>query len=189
MDFVNDEMGTITSTLGECVRDVFAIYDNNISPGLLMIIIKIIILYFIQIRHTDDFPPTGTPANTDINLLIFRIAKPGQSRRSTPDRDKGLCKEFFPQKPEITMEVGGWVQVSLGFFLFGKSSQNSPNPVLIFWITPISIPCVFCLTLIKVVGYYDLSDLSMSVMGFQKNLDGGWALFNLFLKCLTLQRP
>ena len=26
-----------------------------------MIIIKIIILYFIQIRHTDDFPPTGRP--------------------------------------------------------------------------------------------------------------------------------
>ena len=45
------------------VRDVFAIYDNNISPGLLMIIIKIIIIYFIQIRHTDDFPPTGTPAS------------------------------------------------------------------------------------------------------------------------------
>ena len=27
-----------TSTLGECVCDVFAIYDNNISPSLLMII-------------------------------------------------------------------------------------------------------------------------------------------------------
>ena len=40
--------------------DVCAIYDNNISPSLLMIIIKIIILYFIQIRHTDAFPPTGT---------------------------------------------------------------------------------------------------------------------------------
>ena len=52
-----------TSTLGECVRDVFAIYDNNISPSLLMIIIKIILLYFIQIRHTDDFLPTGTPAS------------------------------------------------------------------------------------------------------------------------------
>ena len=57
-----------TSTLGECVRacvrDVFAIYDNNISPSLLMIQIKIMILYFIQIRHTDDFPPTGTPASS-----------------------------------------------------------------------------------------------------------------------------
>ena len=52
-----------TGWVRECVRDVFAIYDNNISPGLLMIIIKIIILYFIQIRHTDDFPPTGTPAS------------------------------------------------------------------------------------------------------------------------------
>ena len=32
-----------------------------------MIIIKIIILYFIQfqIRHTDNFPPTGTPASNN----------------------------------------------------------------------------------------------------------------------------
>ena len=30
-------------------------------------------------------------------------------------------------------------------------------------------------TLLKVVGYYDLSVLSTSVMGFQKkSLDGGW---------------
>ena len=29
-------------------------------------------------------------------------------------------------------------------------------------------------TLLKVVGYYNLSVLSMSVMGFQKSLDGGW---------------
>ena len=44
-----------------CVRDVFAIYDNKISPRLIMVmIITIIILYFIQIRHTDDFPSTGT---------------------------------------------------------------------------------------------------------------------------------
>ena len=41
------------------------------------------------------------------------------------------------------MEVGGWVQVSLGIFVVvGKSSQNSSKPVLIFWS---SIPCVFCL--------------------------------------------
>ena len=33
-----------------CVRDVFAIYDDNSLPRLIMIIIKIIILYFIQIR-------------------------------------------------------------------------------------------------------------------------------------------
>ena len=59
------------------------------------------------------------------------------------------------------MEVDGWVQVSLGMFVsFGKSSQNSPKPVLIFWS---SIPCVFCL-LLKVVSYYDLSVLSMSLI-------------------------
>ena len=38
-----------------CVREVFIIYDKDIWPRLIMIIIKIIILYFIQIRHTDDF--------------------------------------------------------------------------------------------------------------------------------------
>ena len=45
-----------------CVRDVFAIYDNYILPRLIMIIIKIIILYydFIQIRQSDDFLSTGT---------------------------------------------------------------------------------------------------------------------------------
>ena len=74
------------------------------------------------------------------------------------------------------MEVGGWV--GPGFtrnFFCGKSSQNSSKPVLIFWS---SIPkYVFCLyTLLKVVSYYDLSVLSMSVMGFQKKvwMEGGW---------------
>ena len=70
--------------------------------------------------------------------------------------------------------MGGWV--SLGIFV-GKSSQNSCKAVLVFWS---SIPCVFCLyihctcTLLKVVTYYDLSVLSMPVMGFQKKCVWGW---------------
>ena len=51
--------------------------------------------------------------------------------------------------------------------------------------------------LLKVVGYYDLSVLSMSVMGFQKKFVGGWGelypiffgfweFFN-FTKPLTIQ--
>ena len=59
-----------------CVRDVFAIYVNNISPRLIMIIIKIIILYFIQIRHTDDFPSTGTrlvQINSSVCDAVFAI--------------------------------------------------------------------------------------------------------------------
>ena len=36
------------------VRDVFALYDNNIFTRLIML--KIIFLYFIEIAHTDDFP-------------------------------------------------------------------------------------------------------------------------------------
>ena len=60
-------------------------------------------------------------------------------------------------------------------FVCWKIVPNNPKPVLIFWS---SIPHVFCLyTLLKVVGYYDLSVLCMSVSdGFPKkeNLDGGW---------------
>ena len=53
------------------------------------------------------------------------------------------------------------------FCFVGESSQNSPKPVLIILLS--SIPCVCCLyipTLLKVVGHYDLSVLSMSAMGF-----------------------
>ena len=54
---------------------------------------------------------------------------------------RGMAKKEQIQISEIAMEVGGWVQVSLGFFFF-KSSQNIPKPVILFWS---SIPCVFCL--------------------------------------------
>ena len=46
-----------------CMRGVFAIYDDNILSRLIMIIIRIIILYFIQIRHTDDYPSAGVPVS------------------------------------------------------------------------------------------------------------------------------
>ena len=78
------------------------------------------------------------------------------------------------------MEVGGWVHVSLGFCLFGKSSQNSAKTstdILDYYTMCIHSVCIYS-TLIKVVGYYDLSVLSMTVMGFQKNKVwmglGGW---------------
>ena len=56
--------------LRACVGDVFAIYDNNILPRLIMIIIKIIFLYkyIIEIAHTDDFSSTGP------RLVIIIIA-------------------------------------------------------------------------------------------------------------------
>ena len=68
---------------------------------------------------------------------------------------------------EVRSSGSEWVGPSLTLnFLVGKSFQNSPKLVVIFWS---SIPCVFCLyALLKVVGYYDLSVLSMSVMGFPK---------------------
>ena len=50
------ECERVCACVHACVRDVFAIYDNDILPRLIMIIITIIILYFIQIRHTGDSP-------------------------------------------------------------------------------------------------------------------------------------
>ena len=47
----------VRASVCACVRDVFAIYDNNILPRLIMIIIKII---FQEIAQTDDFSSTGT---------------------------------------------------------------------------------------------------------------------------------
>ena len=47
--------------------------------------------------------------------------------------------------------------------------------------------------LLKVVGYYDLSILSMSVMGFEKSLDGGWlggmSSIQIFLNFLNFAKP
>ena len=51
-------------------------------------------------------------------------------------------------------------------FFFFKSSQNIPKPVLIFW------SILFVYTLLHGVSYYDLSVLSMSVMGFPKKKFG-----------------
>ena len=62
------------------------------------------------------------------------------------------------------MEVGGWVHVSHGIFCVENPPKIAQNKVLIFWI---SIPYSVCI-LLKVVSYYDLSVLSMSVMSFQK---------------------
>ena len=61
------------------------------------------------------------------------------------------------------MEVGGWVQVSLGIFLV----ENQPKTNTDFFGVVHHVYSV-CISLLKIVGYYDLSVLSMSVMDFQK---------------------
>ena len=89
---------------GVCVRDVCAIYDNNISPSLLMIIIKIIILYFIQIRHTDAFPPTGTllviltdDLSDDCNML--------KQRGICYARSNSLIRNFSLCSPNVKVKL------------------------------------------------------------------------------------
>ena len=51
-------------------------------------------------------------ANDNTNDMIQNILNGCQNQNDS----KGFCKEFFFQKPEITMEVCRWVQVSLNFF-------------------------------------------------------------------------
>ena len=81
----------------------------------------------------------------------------------------------FAKKRKIRVDYGsGWVQVSLGIF-FGKIIPI-PKPVLIFGVVyHVNYVCIYS-TLLKVVSYYDLSVLSMSVMGFHKKvwMGGGW---------------
>ena len=75
---------------------------------------------------------------------------------------RGFANTFFLQK--IRDYYGsGWVGPGLTRNVFARSSKKSPKRMLIF---RSSIPCVY--TLLEVVGYYDLSVLSMSVMSFKK---------------------
>ena len=54
------------------------------------------------------------PAGHHYNVrLDDHGGRPTQQTHS--GQGKGLCKEKKFKKSEITMEVGGWVQVSLGF--------------------------------------------------------------------------
>ena len=57
-----------------------------------------------------------------LNLISCKTAI--YSKSSVPSSIRCFAKKETFQKSELTMEVGGWVQVSLGFFSFGKSSQN-----------------------------------------------------------------
>ena len=90
------------------------------------------------------------------------------------------------------MEVGGWVTQNVFF----KSSQNSSKPVLICWSSTYHAysVCIYRCTLLKVVSYYDLSVLSMLVMGFQKKdwMDGVSSIrvyFGFLENVLTMQSP
>ena len=83
---------------------------------------------------------------------------------------------FFPKILPRLLWNWKWVggEASLGIFFCGKSSQNISEPVQIFWR---SIPlCMSVYTLLKVVSYYYLSVLSMSVMGFQTKFGWGWVV-------------
>ena len=75
--------GCARACMHACVRDVFAIYDNDILPMLIMIIINIIILYFIQIRHTDVY-------RSSMNKRCFDKKK--TNCIFTMDQCKFICK-------------------------------------------------------------------------------------------------
>ena len=57
----------VFASVSLCERACMRAYDHDILPLLKMIIIKICILYFIQIRHTDVFAPSC------VSLLFVRL--------------------------------------------------------------------------------------------------------------------
>ena len=62
------------------------------------------------------------------------------------------------------------------FVVVWNITPKSSYTNMIFWASTSSTMCMLCVnTLLKVVSYYYLNVLSMSVMGFQKSSDrGGW---------------
>ena len=97
---------------------------------------------------------------------------------------------------EITMEVGGWVQVSQRNVYFGKSSQNSPILVLIFWLE--YYVYFFCMyTLLKVVSHYrpeslwlewsvHVSDGFPKKFGYVSSIQFFYGIFGIFLTLQSL---
>ena len=72
------------------------------------------------------------------------------------------------------MELGGWVQVSLGIFFVENHPKIALNQCKYFGLVyHVYSVCI----LLKVLGYYDLSVLSMSAMGFQKKF--GWVVSSI----------
>ncbi len=89
------------------------------------------------------------------------------------------------------MEVGGWVQVSLGFLFLENHPKIPLNQYRYFGV--VYHVYSVCITLLKVVSYHDLRVLSMSVMGFQKKVlmigELYPSFFWDFLNFFTLQSP
>ena len=82
-----------------------------------MIMIKIIILYFIQIRHTDDFPSTGIPAsmykvctNSASAELQARLQQLDQQLGQIDDR-KAATQMKVEEEPENETKVCGSLQI------------------------------------------------------------------------------
>ena len=80
---------------------------------------------------------------------------------------EGALQRFPPQIRDYY--GSGWVSPGLTPIIF---LENLPKIALNqYWYFGV----VFCLhALLKVIGYYDFSVLSISVMGYPKSLDGGW---------------
>ena len=117
-----------------------------------------------------------------------KMGSPKKTWRSTfkEDLEEMGVRGFAKKKiPKIRDYYGSWwvgPGLTRNLFFLGKSSQNALNQ---YWNFGVVYHVYSVCTLLKVVGYYDLSVLSMSVMGFQKKFGWGggwlgWALSKFF---------
>ena len=92
---------------------------------------------------------------------------------------RGFAKKEKFQKFEVIMEVGGWVQVSLGFFFF---VENCPKIAINqYWYFGVVYHVYsVCIYIAKSCWLLWFECLSMSVMGFQKKVWIGVSSIQVF---------
>ena len=108
-------------------------------------------------KEANSKPQTATvtesPVTGDDGLTMSKHCSDDEDNESANESDAastpGNMSEPEVRKSLDTTKLRGFAKkkkfqkvISLGIFVFGKLSQNSPKLVLIFWS---SIPCVFCL--------------------------------------------
>ena len=109
--------------------------------------------FFFYPNGTWTHPPTSKLFLDFLNF--FNFAKPL----------RGFANYFFPKNPSLLWKWVGGSRSHSEFFL-ENLPEMAPNQYWYFWVV-YNVYSVLC-TLVKVVNYYELSVLSMSVMGFQK---------------------
>ena len=111
--------------------------DNEIVPQVLTAVLQLPDTTHVALRYTSILLVGGLSDWIEKHPDVL-----GESTSCFLVTFRGFAMKTKFKKSEFTMEVGGWVQVSLGFFFFGGiSTQNWSKPVMIFWSMFVYVHC------------------------------------------------